>query len=87
MGRGGEMVEKGVGSLKICVLMILGSFEVDLMTFWKSNVIKMEISARSTCWRPRFCYICHPGLKNRFFGPRPKNPRFTNKNAAMVRGP
>ena len=36
-----------VECLEICLFMIEGSFEVDLKTFWKINVIEMDISARS----------------------------------------
>ena len=43
--------------------MIEGSFEADLIVFKGFNVIKMDISVRSTIWKRRFCYICHPGLK------------------------
>ena len=68
VGRKGEMVEKGVQCLNICFFMIEGSFEADLIVFKGFNVIKMDISVSSTIWKPRFCYISHPGLKNIDFG-------------------
>ena len=60
----GEGVEKGLQLLKMLFFMIEGSFEADLMTFWKSNVIKMEISARSSICYTLASSFSRSGTKN-----------------------